>query len=210
MKNNEKKSPFYIVQDFLSPKLCEQFVDNLEMYEPDVNKDDKPIMTIRQNEKIEAHIFERFQQLVPEIEKYYGFEYKGMEHINFEWAAEEFEGGKPVCENSNYLRKKWVRTKTRDITGVIFFSDYQETIPFDNEYECYGGKLEFPQHGFGFNPQRGTLVLYPSDPHFINVTTAVLAGDLFRAKLQIAAETPYIYQPDQFPGNYKEWLVQFA
>lgn len=203
------KSPFFVVQDFLSPKLCEQFVDELDLYEPDLDKEDKPLLTIRQNEKLEAYIFERLQGVIPSLEKHYGLKYKGTEPVVFQWAPEEYQGSKPVCENSNYLRKKWVRTKSRDLTGILFFSDYQDKLPFDNEYECYGGKLEFPQWGFGFNPQRGTLIVFPSDPHFINVTTPVLAGDLFKAKIQIAADSPFLFQPADFPGDFTEWFKEF-
>jgi hypothetical protein len=90
---------------------------------------------------------------------------------------------------------------------VLFLSDYQESPSFDSEYEVYGGKLEFPQHAFGFNPRRGTLVLFPSDPHFINVTSDVFVGELFQSRLQLAASTPYFYDSEMFPGNYTQWFA---
>lgn len=201
----EPKSPFFVVQDFISPMMCEDIVDSLEFNVPDVDKDDRPIPTIKTSEIAEQVIYERFLQLIPQLEKYYNVSYKGMERVQFEWFPQGSEG-EAHAENSNFLRGKWLRTKQRDLTAVLFLSDYQEHDQFEQEFEVYGGKLEFPQHKFGFNPQRGTLVVFPSDPHFINITSGVFIGDLFQARIQLAAQTPYIYQPRDFPGNYTMWF----
>lgn len=204
-------SPFHIVQDFLSPKVCEQIVDDLQFYEPDFNPAGKPLASTKRNDKAEELIFDKVQSVIEDLEdRYQGFSYKGMEHVKFSWYPEEFEGSDPSCESSKFLRKKWVKVHPRDLTGVIFLSDYQETTPFDSEYECYGGKLEFPQHQFGFQPQRGTLVIFPSDPHFINLITSVYVGDLFTAKFHIASDTNYLYEPRNFPGDYRDWLKEFV
>jgi hypothetical protein len=200
------KSPFFVVQDFLSPKQCEKIVDDLDFYTPDYDAEGNPIKMYRYREESEAVIFDRLQLLIPDIMKYYDTEYRGTETIQFEYFAEGVEAT-PICENSNYLRKKWTRTKDRDLTAVLFFSDYNDNPPFDSDYECYGGKLEFPQHGFGFNPQRGTLVVYPSGPHFINATTPIQNGDLVQARIHIASKLPYLYDPTQFPGDYRTWFT---
>jgi len=126
--------------------------------------------------------------------------------MSIEWFPTSSTGS-AVCENSHFLRGKWLRTKQRDLTGVLFLVDYQDEPPLAAEFEVYGGRLEFPQHGFGFNPKRGTLIVFPSDPHFINITTKVLIGDLFQARIQIAAKAPYIYNPQEFPGNYTRWFA---
>lgn len=199
------KSPFLVIQDFVSPQTCEDIVDMLEFYAPDVDKDDKPIPTTKSNETVEQVIYERFLQVLPDIEQYYNIEYKGMERIKFEWFPQGSQG-EHHAENADFLRGKWLRTKQRDLTAVLFLSDYQELEAFELEFEVYGGKLEFPQHKFSFNPTRGTLVIFPSDPHFINITTPVFAGDLFQARLQIAAKNMYIYNPQEFPGNYTMWF----
>lgn len=199
------KSPFLVVQDFVSPQTCEDIVDMLELHAPDVDKDDKPILTIRTNETVEQVIYERFLQIQPQIEQYYNIEYRGMERINFEWYPQG-SMGEHHSENASFLRGKWLRTKQRDLTAVLFLSDYQEAEAIELEFEVYGGKLEFPQHKFSFNPTRGTLVIFPSDPHFINITTPVFVGDLYQARLQIAAKNMYIYNPQEFPGNYTMWF----
>jgi len=199
------KSPFLVVENFLSPKICENIVDQLEFYSPDVDADGDPIKMVKFKDGPERQIFERLQQQVPQIMAHYGLEYRGTENVVFEYLA---QGTQPIslCENSDYLRTKWVRTKDRDLTGVIFLSDYSESPDFDSDYEVYGGKLEFPQHGFGFNPQRGTVVIYPSGPHFINANAEVIYGDLHQVRFHIAAASPFLYQPADFPGNFLKWF----
>jgi len=199
------KSPFYVLTNFLSAKQCEYFSDEVALEFPDTDVDGKPIRMFRFNEELQETVFNKLQTIVPVLEKYYEFDYMGTEQIMAEWYPDQ-STSEPQCENSMYLRKKWVRTKTRDITGVLFLSDYQDVVPFDSDYEVYGGKLEFPQHGFGFNPNRGTIVFFPSGPHFINLISPVLAGELYLARVQIAAKKPYLYDPTKFPGNFKNWF----
>ena len=74
----------------------------------------------------------------------------------------------------------------------------------------YGGKLEFPQWGFGFNPQRGTMIVFPSGPHFINATTKVLVGELYQVKIQMTAQVPLLFNPAEYPGDYKQWFREFT
>jgi len=199
------KSPFYVVQDFLTPKQCEIIVDNLGYYSPDLNKEGKPIKMMRHHADSEKIIYNKFKSLIPDFEKYYNFEHRGTEPVTFEFIAEGVEP-EAICDSSKWIKKKWVRTKDRDFSAVLFLSDYQEDLPFDSDYEVYGGKLEFLQHKFGFNPERGTLIVYPSSPHFINAISQIIAGDLFLARWYMAGKMPYLYQPADFPGNYLSWF----
>lgn len=179
----------------------------MDFYSPETDRSGKPTKAIRRNEEAESILFEKFREVIPKIEEYFGTEYRGTEPIYVEWYPEESEGAF-VCESSSYVRKKWVRTKDRDFTAVLFLTDYQDNIPFDSEFEVYGGKLEFPQWGFGFNPQRGTLIVFPSSPHFINITTKILVGDLFQAKIHIAAQKPFLFDAKNFPGDYRTWFKE--
>lgn len=200
------KSPFKIYRNFLSPKLCEQFCNKIAFTDPDFDERTKePLRMIKFDEDIQAAIFARAEMLVPELEKYYDFEYAGTEQIMVEWYSEGV-AAKPTCDNSNYVGKKWLRTRERDFTGIVFFSDYQDQPTFDSDYEVYGGKLEFPQHGFGFNPERGTLIIYPSAPHFINANAKVQAGELYQARFHIAGKRPYMYDPTKFSGDFRSWF----
>ena len=203
------KSPFYVIEQFISPLLCEELIEICDFTVPDTNVEGNYVKTVKSSERAEAIIYERLLLLLPELQAYYQFLYKGTEPIVFEWLPEGSRGDM-AAENSHYVRGRWLRTKQRDITGILFLCDYNEKVPFEQEFEVYGGKLEFPQHRFGFNPRRGTLVFFPSDPHFINVTADLLAGDLYQARIQIAAKEPLLYDPRKFPGNYTSWFKNLS
>lgn len=203
------KSPFYVVQEFISPLMCEDVIDLCDFTEPDEDKEGKYIKTSKTCELAEEIIYERFRPIIPTLQAHYGIQHKGMERPQFEWFPEGSHG-EPQSENSVHVRGKWLRVKPSDLTGVLFLSDYSETVPFEQEYEVYGGKLEFPQHKFGFNPQRGTLIVFPSDPHFINLTAPVAFGDLYQVRFSLVAKTPYLYQPQGFPGNYLSWFKSLS
>jgi len=201
------KSPFLVFENFISPKQCENIVDSLDMFNQTLDKDGNPLRMFKHSDENEKFIFTRFKTLVPDIEKYYEVQYKGTEKMLFEWYSPGVKT-ELVCDNSQYLRKKWVRVYERDFTCKLFLSEFQDKVPFETDYEVYGGKLSFPQHGFGFNPQRGTLVIYPSGPHFINQIEPILAGDLFQVKFHVAAKLPYLYSPDKFGGTFKDWFAE--
>lgn len=205
MVQSTTKSPFYIVQDFISPLLCEDIIEVCDFNVPDTNKEGEEVKTVKTSDHAESVIYERVQRLMPDLQTYYNFDYKGMERMSFEWFPAGCQG-QFQSENSTHLRGKWLRTHSRDFTGILFLSDYQEKIPFEREYEVYGGKLEFVQHQFSFQPQRGTLIVFPSDPHFINITSRVIIGDLYQVRIQMVAKIPYLYQPHNFPGNYTTWF----
>ena len=200
-----QKSPFYIVENFISPKLCEQIVIDMDYYVPDTNPDGKAIKMEKHHERCEKIIFDKFQPLIRNLESHYNFKHRGTEMMKFQFLAQGTTT-EPQCDNSAWVRKKWARCKDRDFSVILFLSDYQDTIPFDNDFEVYGGKYEFAQHGFGFNPQRGTLIVYPSGPHFINAVAPIIAGDLFMVKFFLAADVPYFHNPENFPGTYQTWF----
>lgn len=199
-----------VFQEFISPLQAEIIVDHLNVTVPDTDTEDTPVLMRIPHKTAEALVFERLEHIIPRIESYYNVQYKGTEQpIVFEWYAEG-ASGYPRCENSHYVKGKWVRTKHRDLSCVLFLSEYRDNLPFDEDYEVYGGKLEFPQHKFGFNPQRGTLIVHPSDPHFINVTTQSNVGELFQVRINITTKDPLIYSPEGYPGDFTVWLQEYA
>lgn len=203
------KSPFLVYREFISPLYCETIVGDLRFLEPDVDSDGNPTVMRRHNPAHEEELYNRLQGILPEAFQHYGAEYRATEKMWFEYLA---EGAQPVpeCANSQYLRKKWMRTKDRDFTAFLFLTDYSNNVPFDGEYEVYGGKLEFPQHNFSFNPERGTLIMFPAAPHFIYCNSFISAGDAFQVKMNFAAKSPYVYYPADFPGNYTSWFANIS
>lgn len=199
------KSPFMVLPRFISPKVCEHITDQLGFYSPDLDVNGDPIKMYRHHEQAQDIIYTRLKSELKSIETHYKVEHKGTEQMIFEYLTAGV-ASEPLCENSNYLRNKWVRTKDRDLTALLFLSEFNDKPPFDNDYEVYGGKLEFPQHNFGFLPQRGTLIVYPSGPHFINANAEIHAGELIQVRIHLATKLPYIYDPREFPGDYRTWF----
>jgi hypothetical protein len=203
---NTHKSPFIVYDNVLSPLQCEEIVQGLNFLEPDYDKDDNPIMMHRHYEPGTLLIHEKIKSLIPFLQGYYNFKYFDSELPQFEFFSTGTIG-KPHCENSQYLNKKWVQCFRRDISYILFLTDYSDKPDMDELYEVYGGKLEFAQHGFGFNPQRGTLIFFPSGPHFLNATALIEKGDLFQVRGHLLADTPYMYDPKHFPGDYTKWFA---
>lgn len=215
------KSPFLVVQEFLSPKACEELIAQHRVNIPNLDKDGRPIKL----EKIlppargQSLLLDKLRPLIPAIESRYDAVYKGTEPFVFSHFPENDK--KPAqeagCENAKFVRRKWVKTKDVDLVGVIWLKDYQETIPLDPKFETYGGKLEFPAYDFSLMPQRGTLVLWPAGPHFIHCISPVLVSDLYQIKVTISITSKegglYIYDPSKFPcgkeGFMQGWFKEF-
>lgn len=205
MTKPQTKSPFIVYPDFLSPAQCEQVIDDLNFLQPDYDPHGKPIRQVRHLDAANMLVYGKITPNVPSLETHYGFNYKGMTPVEFEWYPQGV-GQELHSENSSYLRGKWVRTKLHDFTGVIFLKDHVDGTTIDTEFEMYGGRMEFPQHKFTVNPIRGTLIIFPSAPHFINTITPTLVGDNVIGRFHIHATTPHVYQPADFPGDYRTWF----
>ena len=208
------KSPFIIAQDFLSPLLCEKMIDSIKVEQPDTDVEGDPKKLERHVLELEYDIIERFRDLVPQIEERYDCEYRGLEKPLFQYFPENAKvpAEPPGCENSKFVRKKWVMHKDVDLVGFIWLKDFNDNIPLDPRHEVFGGKLEFPAYNFSLVPQRGTLVMFPAGPHFITVISPILLGDLYQIKLNVCVTQKqgghWFYQPQQFPGTWQDWLSE--
>lgn len=210
-----KKSPFLIQQDFLSPLICESIINDIEIQQPDVDRNGDPIKTERHCLQWEQEIIERFHEVIPDIEARYDATYRRLEKPLFQFYPENAKAPaeKPGCESSQYVRKKWVKTKDVDLVGYVWLKDFNSDVPLDPRHEVLGGKLEFPAYNFSLVPQRGTLVVMPAGPHFINTISPILLGSLYQIKLNINIKTKdggmWFYQPSNFPGRWSDWLSEF-
>lgn len=201
-----KKSPFYIVDEFLSPLQCEDIVARQNNIYPEVDKDDNPLKTVRENELTEMRVFPLVDDLIPHLENYYEFERKGVLPFKFEWYVEGFIPEPAKCASFQYGKNKWNRISDIDFTGIVFLNDYNDKSPFDPSYEVCGGKLEFMNHKFGFNPKRGMLVFFPECPNFVNTISGIEAGELNLLRFHVVAKKLYNYNMNNFPGNYTLWF----
>lgn len=198
------KSPFFIVDGFLSPKLCEHITDVVDLRFPNLNVNNKPIKTTKKHQRCETIILDRFESIHNSVMSYFSTEYYGVTDVTFELYSAGYSESTASCDNSNLVRGKWSRVHDVDFTCVVFFTDYNNE-DVDDSIEVYGGKYEFPTHGFGFNPKRGMLLVYPSGPNFINGISPVYAGNLSIAKFFLKTSKMYIYDQSNFQGNYKDW-----
>lgn len=201
----EVHSPFFVIHEAVSPLQCEQIADSAEFLYLDVNKVNQPIMTVKHTELAHGIIAQAIQHHREEIEEHYKASITELEPTRVQWSNETVQ---PVatCDNSVRIKDKWLRVHNRDLTALVFLSDYNDKAPFDGEFEVYGGKIEFPSHNFGFNPVRGTMVIYPCDPHFTHVFSKISMGELFISKTFLRLDPPLIYSPKNFPGTWQQWL----
>ncbi len=212
------RSPFFVIEDAVSPAKCELIVQQLGLKVPSVGEDGKPLKHERlvKDAEMVAYIQEAIQSSLSEMQERYGASIKNFETPLFQQYFENPERPAEIhgCENSKFLRKKWVKVKDVDLVGYLWLKDFNSGVPLDPRYETYGGKLEFPAYDFSLVPQRGTMVFFPAGPHFITATSPVLVGSLELIKVGIKLHTdsgePWLYQPTNFPGSYQEWFLQEA
>lgn len=207
------KSPFIIEQNFISPFTAEKIVSEIRTDSPNLDANGDALKMERHNLMWEQDIADRFRELVPEIESRYDCNYVGLEKPLFQHYPEnpKVPAEPPGCENSKYVRKKWVMHKDVDLVGFIWLKDFNQNVPVDPRFEVYGGKLEFPAYDFSLVPQRGTLVMFPAGPHFISVISPIMLGDLYQIKLNVSIKQKnggrWFYQPTNFPGTWQDWFA---
>lgn len=199
------RSPFLIFEEALSPLQCEAIIEDASFLFPDVDKNNRPIVTTKHTTLAHKLISEALEDRRDEIQAHYQSNIIDMEPSRVLWANSTVTPV-PVCDNSSRYKGNWLRIHNRDVTAVVFLVDFNSDPQFDSDFEVYGGKLEFPTYNFGFNPQRGTMITYPSDPHFTHVISPVQVGHMYMTKTFLSFDTPLLFKPSQFPGTYIDWL----
>lgn len=201
------KSPFLVYQDFLDSATCDRIAETVRV-EPSLDQEEKPMAMERYHTPTEEMVFESFKPVIPKLEEHYaGFKYRGTEHLIFQqFPVNGKMGEQPHCENAVFKRKKWIRVKDRDLTGILWLKDYQDAPPFNLKTQVLGGKLEFPVYNFSFQPQKGTLIIYPSCERFISLTSPILVGELQTIRFHICGVDLWLYNPDDYPGDFRMWF----
>jgi len=216
------KSPFLIIQDFFSAKLCEDFVEKFKVNTPNTNQDGRPIKLERIISPIEGQdlFLNKFYNYIGLIEEKYNCNYKGTEQLLLQHFPEndKLPAEETGCDNARFFRKKWIKTRDVDLTGFIWLKDYNDTAPLDDRFEVYGGKIEYPAYDFSLTPQRGTMLLFPAGPHFIHAISPVVIGDMYQIKFNVKITDKnnglWIYNPQDYAvgnegflqGWFREWL----
>ena len=214
-------SPFVIIQDFISVKYCEELVERFKVRTPNTNSDDMPIKLeriIKAEEGLDT-LLNKLYLNIGLIESRYNAVFQGTEPLLITHYPENDRiPAEPVgCENAKFFRKKWIQTKDVQLVGHLWLKDFNDSPPWDPNYEVYGGKIEFPSFNFSLTPQRGTLVIFPAGPHFVNAISPVVIGDMYQVKFNISISAKngglWTYQPSQYPigkeGVIMSWLKDF-
>lgn len=203
----DSKSPFLVVQNFIS-RTEALAIAQATRVEPLVNDDGIPEPMTRAHRPSEELLFPKIKELIPQVEAHFNVTYKGTEPLIFQQfpVTNGKQAEEAQCFNAVYKRKKWVRINDRALTGVLWLKDYEDQPPFNMTEQVYGGKLEFPVYNFGFQPQAGTLVIYPASERFISLTNSIQVGELQLVRIHLHVEGLWIYDPINFPGDYRTWF----
>lgn len=200
------KSPFLIVKDFMSPMECETLLGSIDISIPNYDQNDDPIKTVLRLPIFQQRVWNRMEEYFSDIEDYYSVEVDSLTPVDIEWYPERCVDEPKRCENSRYFNNKWKLINDYDFTVVVFLKDYNNKRDFDEEFECYGGKLEISNHGFSFNPVRGMAVIFPSNQYFINRTETPQFGDAFQLRFHIVCSERFNYNREHYQGNHSIWF----
>jgi len=203
-----KKNPFLIVENFISPLLCETIIRDLKIDTafPTVGQDGNPKSTIFASRLNSTRVMHEFDSVVEEMESRYDTEYMATHNLMFEWYPTKY---KPTqLKTDGFMQKRdegWVRYNLIDFTGLIWLNDFNDKPDFDPYFEVFGGNLDFPMFDINFKPRRGTLIVFPTAPNFANSVAPVEIGSLTQIRLQIRSERPYEFDKTQFEMNPDNW-----
>jgi hypothetical protein len=203
-----KENPFLIERNFIPPLLCERIIGDLKIDTmfPTVGQDGKPKSTIFSSRLNTERILSLFEPTVADLEKKYNTSYLGTHNLMFEWYPTNYVSSK--IKTDGYVQKRdegWVRYNLIDFTGILWLNDYNDKPDFDPRFEVRGGQLEFPMFDINFQPERGTLVLFPTAPNFAHTVAPVQIGSLTQVRFQIRSETPYEFNKENFEMNPDNW-----
>lgn len=200
------KSPFIVIKHFMSPMECETLLDSIGAAMPLYDENDNNLKTIIKRPVQQQRVWNKLEQYFDYIEKYYNVEIESLADVDIEWYPEAAKEEAPRCENSLYFGKAWRIVNDYDFTIIVFLKDYNDTRDFDEDFECYGGKLELTNHGFSINPQRGMAIIFPSNQYFIHRTQSPVFGDAFQLRTHVICEKKFQYNSKQYEGNHSIWF----
>ena len=206
----EPHSPFLVIPELISPLTCEEIIGevgfDLPTYDPVTTKAAKTVTMNNIAATFLADVVE--DGAMDRIDSHFGVEVNAIDTTLFEWYPEGHKTQHAVPEVHKLINGQWTRSGEADFIGVLFLMDYHDgrSGPIDTNYEAYGGKLEFPNFKFGFNPKAGTMVIYPAAANFANATTSTELGELYQVRFYIRTPAPYSYDPRNFSGNHTTWF----
>jgi hypothetical protein len=206
MSQKPSRSPFILIEDFISFNECEDIILNLKHTIPNRDAKNHPIKTLKTNQLAEIRLMDRIDTFLDKAEVYYNFITLNLSPFNFEWMTEGYLGEPPKPDNGMYFNGKWTKSRDIDFTIMIFLSSSKDTSITDTLMESFGGKLEFFNHNLTITPKAGTMLMFPANDNFLNTFTEISLGNLNCIRCHVTAKDPFIYKPTDFPGDYRTWF----
>ena len=204
-------SPFHVIDDFISPKQCDELIKGLALTVPDYAENGQPLKHERfVTTMYGTSLAHQFHEIIPELELRYSAKVSNPQFVFQQyWENPKVPAEGVGCENSRFTRKKWVKHKDVDLVGFIWLKTFHNSVPLDPRIEVYGGKIEFPAYQFSLTPVQGTLVMFPATPHFVTATSHIFLGSLEQIKITAKLSTvgaTWQYVASNYPGTYQEWF----
>ena len=178
--------------------MCEDLSNDIKIVEliDDIDTNTKHLKFSVTDDTLEEILFNIAKRAIPLINTHFDVNIQKVEKIEVEYFTAGHTLSSPKCDNSMFFNNQWVRDQPYDFTMCLFLnSEYDKTEDLDVSFECYGGSLQFPQHHQKIHPSAGCAVVYPSDPHFINLTGSVALGSLMKVNFYFSCDKMYNYNP---------------
>lgn len=206
-RSTSVRSPFFVIDELLSPLSCEQIVDEIDFNGFSVDPaTSKPTKTTLTNKRCDVLVEDALVQHIDAINRHFGVEVDDVLSIAYEWFPEGCASLPAAADGFTRMGRDWVRSSSEDLVAILFMSQYNTVAPFDSDFEVFGGKLEYPTFGFGFNPTMGSLIVHPAAPNFISTTSPVIVGDLFQARIRLSSRRPVRFDIRDYPGDFRTWF----
>ena len=195
-------SPFYVIEDFISPFQCERFIS--------LNASGKSQTIQKLNGGGIPLIENSFADHTESIQNRFNCILSESIDSTFIQLKENSTGGStpPAIPGWMNSRKKWFRTENIDFVGIIPLKTFSSDVPMDTRFEVYGGKIEFQNFNFSILPERGSLILIPSAPNFIHSISPILFGTFEYIQILLSTTEPWVYNSELFSPEISAFLNQ--
>lgn len=188
-----KPSPFFIIEDFISPLQCEKILQSnfLANDTGSIRILNEGVVPVVKNSILDYkdEISERYSAQLSEDVKCLFIQTR--ENAGVPAIRPQIDGWEPQ-------RRKWIKNKNIDLVGIIPLKTYCDNVPIDVSFEVYGGKLEMINFNFSILPERGSLILMPSAPNFLYAISPVNFGTLEFIKVYCRFEDPWTYTASSY------------
>lgn len=204
--NKVSKSPFVVFDSFIDGATIDAIINPIVQDIVSI-EDAEYVKSYELPPELLSSIGNALVAEYPYLSYYYGTQIVGIKKFSVS-VLDVTDEPKVHVPNHEWLRQKWVKLNRGDLIATLFLTSditFNEAAAEDAIFSK-GGSIEFTSFNFTHPATAGTLVIYPCTPHFMRAFSEVTHGVGLRIDMHIVTETPYIYDPQQFPGTFTEWF----